>query len=394
MPILSSNIQKAYAICLHDLRSCCIQGGGILASPVNFSDYWARDTFWAALGMLKINTDQESRQVKTTLELFFKYQRADGKIPRKIALDYNGLKYLGLKICRKNPRPIYYSPIGFLFSMDDNLLLAIAFCLYVEQSRDLIFAREHFQKAIKSLEFYKKRQLLSKNLIEEKGLGNWMDTIFKKGNVLYTNCIWYESLRLLENLEKKLGMKPDSSRLPSSIAVRRSIRDKFWIAEKQYFADNLPKAGRQNKYFDLAGNLLAILFEIADAEQRENIFKKIRASKKKGDRLHRINEPLYPFWKVNPIAQIFGIGRYHNGISWSWLESLLIIAQSKFGKQEEARKNLENISEIILQNKHLHETYFLNGRPFDHLLWKSAVPFAWGAGMFLWAVETHKSTVK
>jgi glycogen debranching enzyme len=182
-----------------------------------------------------------------------------------------------------------------------------------------------------------------------------------------------------------------SGELPSSEEVKKSISDNFWIAEKKYFADNLPRAEKQSTYFDLAGNLLSILFKIADRAQSEEIFKRIETNMREGDKLHRINDPLYPFWKVNPIATLFGIGRYHNGISWSWLEALLIITQFKFGKAEEAKNNLENFSEIIIKNGHIHETYFLDGRPFDHLLWKSAVPFAWGAGMFLWAVELLKS---
>lgn len=48
---------------------------------------------------------------------------------------------------------------------------------------------------------------------------------------------------------------------------------------------------------------------------------------------------------------------------------------------------LENLSGIIIRNGHIHETYFLDGRPFDYLLWKSAAPFAWGAGLFLYAVN-------
>jgi glycogen debranching enzyme len=385
-----NNIDKAYLICLEDLRSCCTQEG-ILASPVNFSDYWARDTFWSALGMLKLNNEQETRQVKASLELFLKYQRTNGKIPRKIALDYNGLKYLGIKVKRRKPRPIYFSPVSFLFSMDENLLFAIAFCSYVSQTRDLNFAKKYFKKVSESLEFYKKNKFLSGNLIIEKGLGNWMDTIFKGGNVLYTNCLWCEALKQFENLAKKLDIKAEFKLLPSTAEVKQLILDNFWVAEKKYFADNLPGSGKQNAYFDLAGNLLAILFRIADMPQSEEIFKKIASNKKKGDRLHRINDPLYPFWKVNPVAQIFGIGRYHNGISWSWLEALLIIVLLKFGKKEEAKNNLENFSEIIIENDHVHETYFLDGHPFDHLLWKSAVPFAWGAGIFLWAVESYRN---
>ena len=68
------------------------------------------------------------------------------------------------------------------------------------------------------------------------------------------------------------------------------------------------------------------------------------------------------------------------------LRRLIIIAKNKAGEILEAEKDLENFSKVIVRNGHVHETYFLDGRPFDHPRWKSAVPFAWGAGLFLWAV--------
>jgi len=46
-------INWAEKIARKDLRAC-YQDQGIFASPVNFSDYWARDSFWAILGMLEI----------------------------------------------------------------------------------------------------------------------------------------------------------------------------------------------------------------------------------------------------------------------------------------------------------------------------------------------------
>src|SRR3990172_7998355 len=153
------SIEKAKKIALADLRSCYTEEG-ILASHVNFSDYWARDSFWASLGMLETGNADEIAQVKKTLELFLKYQRADGKIPRKIALDYNGLKYLGFKIRRRNPRPIYWSPVPFLYSTDNDLLFVIAFYKFIEITGELDFAKNNFKKIEMALKFYENRGLV------------------------------------------------------------------------------------------------------------------------------------------------------------------------------------------------------------------------------------------
>ncbi|MFA5925432.1 MAG: amylo-alpha-1,6-glucosidase [Parcubacteria group bacterium] len=377
-------IKKVYGISLSDLRSCRTKEG-ILASHVNFSDYWARDTFWAALGMLETENPEEIAQVKKSFRLFLRYQRADGKIPRKIALDYNGLKYLGLKIKRRKPRPIYTSPLPFLYSTDNDLLFVLSFCKYHKIAGDDGFVRDNFQKIEQSLGFYASADLIRGNLIHENGLANWMDSIFKNGFVLYTNCLWYESVRQFEILCEKLNIKSKSKDIPASKEILDRIQKIFWLEDEKYFSDNIA-GGKPQKYFDLAGNLLAIFFDIANWKRSELIFSKIKQIRN-GNVLHPINAPLYPFWKINPLTRLFGIARYHNGISWSWLEALLVIAECKTGKISEARADLENLSEIIAKNGHIHETYFPDGRPFDHALWKSAVPFAWGAGLFLWAVS-------
>ncbi|MDR3559449.1 MAG: amylo-alpha-1,6-glucosidase [Candidatus Pacebacteria bacterium] len=373
-----NNLQKIRGIILSDFRAC-YRPQGILASNLNFSDFWARDSFWASLGMLHAGVDVE--KVRDSLELFLKYQREDGKIPRKIVLDYNGLKYLGARIKRRVPRPIYSSSLKWNFSVDDNLLFAIAFCRWVEKTGDTAFAEKYFSHVARALEFYAKKNLLREDLIFETGFANWEDTIYKKGFVLYSNCLWYEAVRSFEKLCDRLE-KNHESKIPNSAMIVFQIRDKFWLDDKNYFADSTVE-NKPEKYFDLAGNALAIIFDIAHPEQAEKILQNINNE----NVLHPINYPHYPWHKISPVLFLFGIQDYQNGISWSWIEALLILAQLKVGKTEEAKKTFENFAEIISKNNHIHETYFLDGRPFDHLFWKSAVPFAWGAGLLLWTIS-------
>jgi glycogen debranching enzyme len=381
-------ILEAREIALSDLRSC-YRNDGILASQVNFTDYWARDTFWACLGLIESNIDLE--RVRSSLELFLKYQKTNGKIPRKISLDYNGLKYLGLKIARKKPRPIYTSPIKIFFSMDDNLLLVIVFCEYVRKTKDKEFSEKYFSQIKKALEFYQNSKLVREKLVYEIGLGNWMDTVFKKGFVLYTSCLWYQAVREYEKIVLDFGFG-SSALIPKSAEIRAQLQKVFWRKKENYFADSVSKKGKQQKYFDLAGNVLAIIFEVADVKQIELILNKTETiqeekAKEGNNFFHPTVFPRYPFWKINPVCFPLGIGDYQNGNSWSWIEILLVIAKNKYGRVESAKKDLTSISRVILKNGHLHETYFLDGNPFDHLLWKSAVPFAWSAGLFLYAVK-------
>ncbi len=373
--------QKLHRIAKKDLRDC-YHNEGVFASKINFSDYWARDTFWASLGMMAIDDDE---QAKKSLALFLKNQRKDGKIPRKICLDFNLIKYLGIQIPRKKPRPIFTSPIKLFFSFDDNLLLTISFCHYIEKTGDFDFAKKYFDQIALAIKFYQNKKLIRDSLLNEIGLGNWMDTVFKKGAVLYTNCLWFGALKRFEKLSQEIGKGQWQFEIKSE-KVAEKIQEKFWLESKGYFADNVCRK-KQIPYFDLAGNVLAIIFGIAKQKQAEKIILKADSIKKKKDFLHPINHPRYPLWKISPATFPLGIADYQNMNNWSWIEILLILAKFRSGQNKKGLKNLESFSKVVLKLDTICETYNLNGTPFDHLFWKSARPFAWSAGLLLWVLS-------
>lgn len=370
-------IQEAKKIATADLRSC-YREKGVYASSVNFSDYWARDTFWASWGMLEIGDD---KIVKKSLDLFLNNQRQDGDVPRKISLDWNVIKYIFKKsIPRSVPRPIYKGNIPLANSKDENSLLIIAFEKYLQKTRDTNFAQEKYDALKLSMKWYEKK--MKNGFIREYLLSNWMDTIFKNGNVLYTNALYCQALKSFSEIASYVGKKEDSEYYQKKyIEFKDKINSEFWNGE--FYDDELGKY----RMFDLAGNVLAVVLDIADQEKAKKIIKKADEIKsfKKNARLHPINYPHHPFWKIAPMATAIGIINYQNEISWSWIEALLVAAKVKAGEKDKAIENLKDFSCLIAEKGHIHETYFPNGRPFDHLLWKSAVPFAWGAGLFLWA---------
>ncbi|MEA2007346.1 MAG: amylo-alpha-1,6-glucosidase [Patescibacteria group bacterium] len=386
-----NNIQKAKKIACKDLRAC-YKKWGVFASLVNFSDYWARDSFWAVFGMLEVG---DFEQAKKTLELFMKYQHKSGKISRKISNDFNQVKYLfKIKILRTRLKPVYRSSLRSGFSMDGNLLFVIAFCRYVERTGDIKFAKDNFLKARSALEFYPTKRLIRGCLLNEHGLSSWMDTVFKKGFVLYTNCLWFEAIKQLDLVTKSLGYAR-SVHIPPARLVRKSIVDVFWLPGKNFFADSVSKENVTQEYFDLAGNTLAALFGIAGRRQVVWIFSKVESIISKKSGLHPVNDPPYPWWKINPFASLVGIYSYHNGISWPWVECILIVALIEYGNIKLATKTLRDLSLVIVENGHFYETYKLDGKPFGNFFWKSTVPFAWSSSLFLYAMsELEKSRRK
>lgn len=131
------------------LRTCYVDGK-IVASPTHFSDFWARDTFWALPGVLAIG---DGEVAKNCIEYFLSFQRSDGKIPRKISRDINVLKYvIGKSIPRSHPRPVYTALVRPFYSMDDNALLVRAAWIYFEVTKDEKSLRvwyPHLKRAMK-----------------------------------------------------------------------------------------------------------------------------------------------------------------------------------------------------------------------------------------------------
>jgi len=142
-------------------------------------------------------------------------------------------------------------------------------------------------------------------------------------------------------------------------------------------------------YFSTDGNMLAILFDIADTNKAKHI---IDAS-----HIFDIHETpsqcVHPPYSKNLISRqtkSFGLGDYHNGISWLWLGAISAVAKYKTGYISDAKLLLEKMSKLIVKYNKVYEVYEKTGEPVNRFLYKSEYPFAWSSGLFLYAVNKIK----
>lgn len=366
---------KAKSIAEKNLRQCYFDGK-ILASLVNFSDFWARDTFWALPGVLEIG---DAQVAKNCLELFLSYQKPDGNVPRKIALDWNIAKYVFKKsFCRRKPHPIFKGNIPLSNSKDENSLMIIAFEAYLQKTGDHNFASANYDLLKSAINWYGAK--MKNGFVREYALSSWMDTVFKNGNILYTNALYCQALKSFSEIAKITGREKDQEIYEEKYEdFRERINNKFWNGK--FYDDELGK----HKHFDTAGNAAACFFEIAPQEKADAVFKKLKNIKK--EKLLPTVDPPYPFWKISPAAYLLGIRKYQNGVSWLWIDLLAVGAMLKYGRRNEALKHFEEICRVIVKNGAVYETCWNDGQPFNKLLWKSAVPFAWASGLFLEVYE-------
>lgn len=364
-----------------DSLSACYSEDKIVASPAHFSDFWARDTFFAVPGMLAIG---EYDRVKKCLEYFLRLQRADGKIPRKVSQDVTVIKYLfGKNIRLKKPKIVYQGLVPPFQAMDSELLFVIAVEAYLEKTRDYDFAEKYYSHIRRAIDWHMqetKKNVTHEGFVREYFLGNWMDSVFKFGPVLYTNVLYAKALASMVSIAQIAGHDDEAE-----VFVRRAqkskrmIRKDFW--KEQYFCDELRLKERDT--FDIAGNVLAVVYDIADAKQKKCIVDALLAEFQSNNVAIRAVPSGYPWYKINPVVQVMGIADYHTQASWLWITSLVAQVFYDHDRPEESWKLLMLIEALALRDGEIGETYGLDTNPYKRFLWKSATPFAWSSAMVL-----------
>jgi len=379
-------ISKARDIAISDLRACYSEQG-IFAGTHQFSDYWARDGLFACLGALAIG---DTEIVKKELELMLTFQAHDGQIPLRVGQYFIGLKMLGLSN-PKELKPRYDQDKYGSKPTDQNSLFIIAFQEYLERTRDLKFLKDNYSQLKRAIGWSLSQDRDGDDLIEEGNYAGWTDSLRKMGKVFYTNVLHCHALRIMAELSKQAGYQDDSKHyLALHAKLKSSLNTRFWNG--RYYSDWIDAgktgtSGKRHDYFSTDGNLLAILFGIASPEQGGEIENCVARFAISDNVPSLTNHPRYPFRMQSLIDTLFGIGDYHNGLSWLWLGSLDALAKHRLGLKAEAKTELEKIASLIVLHKGVYEVYTEDGKPVNRLLYHSEHPFAWSAGLFLYALN-------
>ena len=320
----------AYNICLEVLRKNS-KSFGILASPNEYTDVWTRDAFFSIMG-LKSKGYECSENTIATLT---KYQRLDGLIPLYVGPGDACSKL----ICRAKSngviKPIYGdSKTGNVVT--DSCFQYIILVGDCEPSRR---AWEFMQQFVKN------------GLIYENGLGSWMDTVYHRGHVLYTNVLYY-----------KAAIKLRETRVADTIKLK--LVDTLWGGSYFYCSTSI-------KSFDQVGNALAIKWLLVDKDKKYSIIK----YRKEHFRFGLVNPPCLP--KVDHIylpCYFIGNQEYHN-FGWTWVNLLFL---SVMDDSEE----LKLFETEIKKRGTIYEIYADYG-PTNQLFCRSQPDFSEAAGMYL-----------
>lgn len=339
----------------------CYDKNGIVAGSHHFTDYWARDGFFACLGSLAI-ADYEV--VIGMVDLFFSYQRPDGMLPYRVM---NGPvtvgKYFGRSDRYKSPHPTYRLR-GFGSEVKDGTILAVMILAKLIRAGKVDEAKYTImiEKALKYLE---SKEI--EGLLWDGEMSEWNDVVKKRGYLLYTNVLYWNMYRELG----KLGKQND---------IAKKLRERLWNG--RYFADW--NDGERRDYFYPFGNLLAIAWGFTGKQESNCIL--TEAERTKILFTLETNTPKYPSGLVWWVNRLVGMADYqNNGMLWWQPACAYVAALARVGEGDKANSQMKLMARKVVEDEKVWECYERDGRPVRRRWYRAEQPFAWAAGMIVWA---------
>jgi len=370
-------IRRAYGIAVRDLRAC-YNPDGIVAGRLHFNAYWARDGFWALFGALALG---DHLQAQAQLDTFIRYQFPSGKLP--VRVEFVGHHITGYNTLRSRPKVVGRAGGVFADPIDPTALFIIAAREYVGRTGDMTFCQRFDPFMDRAIRWLNKHDHDGDGIIESYLLADWMDSIMKWNKVFNLNIIYYEGLRAVAVLKRMNGRREEAEQVEGAADRLRERLQIFWTGE--YFTDWI--WGSRRGGFSSDGNVLAVLFGLATEAQSRLILGYIREHGLDGTTPLRVCDPVYPPWRVFPMYYLAGISGYHRTFIWPWLGTLNAVNKARLGDRQGALLDLSRIGSWYVRGNAVNEVYDHKGTPVSQGLYTAEVPFAWNAGVYVYAVH-------
>jgi glycogen debranching enzyme len=369
---------------------------GLMASPEGYPHVWARDSVITSLGALLSPGHEDCLRV--SLQTLAGQQSELGAIPNNVSVATGRLDHTNAG------------------SVDSNLWFILGHLFQYNVAGDTEFLRAQWPALEKALLWLRYQDSNGCGLLEVHEAADWADLLANRFNVLYDNVLWYAALRAMETMARALEL--DGSRYTGmAVDVRHKIRIVLWVGsenknewgpdcpghmewkhtmsqvepvlvKRPYF---LPYVAFRDfgDYCDVFGNLLAIIFDVANPAQTERILVYLDqvgiADPYPVRVLHPVIHPGNKDWREYYRNNNLNLPeQYHNGGIWPFVGGFYVAALVKAGRHQDARRQLEKLAEV--NQLGVQEVWEFNewchgrtGRPMGY------PQQAWSAGMYIFA---------
>ncbi len=357
-------IELAYKKSFEVIEECSTKHG-LFASggKKGYKGVWARDSVISLIGASLIKNNNIKNIFKKSLVTLANYQSRLGQIPNAV-----------LHFERKKPQSDFET-------IDSSLWFIIGEYVYKSRYGNELF-NKHKKEIEKAVTWLSYQDMEEDNLLEQLPTTDWQDAFpHKYGHTINTQALYYKVLSLISQSGKQKQLK---------INIEKNRDKKLWNGNFYYAYrwKNHRKYKEIGDWFDSLGNLLAIVFNLADIKRAEKILSYIKDK--------RINKPypvraIYPpikksskYWQDYYLDCRAGIpSQYLNGGIWPFIGSFYVLSLIKLKKFKEAKKELTKLAESNLKGNFPEWINPLNKKMYGELQ-------AWNAGTYILAYESLK----
>lgn len=387
----------------------CLHLLGTKASALasGYPQIWARDSIISSFGFSLIENEKFQQSFKKSLETLALFQTELGCIPNNV--------------------DIKTKEVDTRATMDGNSLYVIGHYVFYQRYKDLDFLKKYYSNIQGALLWLRYQDSDNCGLVEMQEATDWRDLFVTRGNGFYVNVLFSQALLYGAEIAKLCGAKEDACLYKNlGQEVKNKINQRFWLNGKPWLKNQsfmkktigeewwhfaytkasvtirhlpfyLSYIGFHDygDWFDAFGNLLAILFGVADKGKANTILDYISTA---GINIPYPVKAIYPtqragykdwreYYKTNNLNLPH---QYQNGGIWPFLGGFYVAALVKAGRIEEAKEQLAKLAEANrLGNKRKWEfNEWLHGR---YGLPMGVEQQAWSAGMYIYAYKTLKN---
>jgi glycogen debranching enzyme len=362
---MKSQIDLAYEKAIECIKDCS-SPNGIFASggKEGYDAVWSRDSMISCLGASLVKDKIFKEVFKSSIKILKDNQSKNGQIPNCVD-----------KFSKRNPHVDFKT-------IDSSLWYILGNYIYRERYGWSFFVNSNKSSIKKTLSWLACQDFGENGLLAQLPTSDWQDAFpHRYGYTINTQALYYKILNLM-------GKKEEAEKLKSF--VNEDEDDSLWEGEfyLPYRWKNHGVYKELGNWFDSLGNVLAIIFDLADEERAEKILSYIKKNK--------INEPypvrvIYPpieegdeHWQSYYLDCEAGIpNHYLNGGIWGYVGGFYILALIKTGKFREAEKELKKLAERNLEGNFPEWTNPINR---EH----NGNTQAWEAGMYILAYKSLK----
>jgi hypothetical protein len=423
MELVDEARQRAVEVLEH-----CVTPYGFKASALErgYPHVWARDSVITALGAT-LAGPQFLTTFRASLDTLGSHQSELGLIPLNVHSETG-------EVSTENAGTV-----------DANLWFILGHFYYFCLTRDLDYLQQSWSAIQRAALWLRYQDMNECGLLEVPEAGNWMDLLAVRYNTLYDNVLYHAALKAFARLATAVGATQDGeggteliwpctplplpvcdpATLAEGVQVRLNLLmwiDRCWVA--QHFAERLEQLKQMRlewymlyhnvgtissrpyylpwvafreygDYCDVLGNLLAILWDVADRQRSDTILRylyQVGAGRPYPSKA--INPPIYPGqpdWREYYRSRNLNLPhQYHNGGIWPFIGGFHVAALVKMRWLQDASNLLNDLAHAcrlgVREEWEFNE--WLHGKTGNPM----GYPYqAWSAGMYIYAYEAVRT---